>query len=176
MSNDKEWDGIRQNDNKLPSWYVWSFIGTIIFAAVYLIIYHVTDNWTQDRAFREEVAAHEQMFGTTSVSSEQFSTDANPFRGDAAAVTEGEKTYKSLCAACHGQNAEGIVGPNLSDAAWLYGSKESIVFNVVMEGRMANLKQNPPKGPMPSHKQSLGAKKVWQVIAYMSSKYNNIQP
>ena len=175
MSDDKEWDGIRQDDNKLPTWYVWSFIGTVIFAVIYLVMYHVADNWSQERAFNEEVATHKEKYGSVAASSEQLSVTKNPFRGDASAISEGDKTYKAICAACHGQNAEGIVGPKLSDSLWLYGSKESIIFDVVMEGRLTDLKQNPPKGPMPSHKQSLGATKVWQVIAYLTSKYNNIQ-
>ena len=175
MSDDKEWDGIRQDDNKLPAWYVWTFIGTIIFAVVYLTIYHVTDNWTQDRAYQEEVAAHAETYGSSTRSSEQLSADVNPFHGDAAAISEGEQTFKAICAACHGQNAEGIIGPSLSDAEWLYGSSEKIVFDVIMEGRSENLKQNPPKGPMPAHKQSLGAKKTWQVISYLNSKYKNIK-
>jgi cytochrome c oxidase cbb3-type subunit 3 len=175
MSDNKEWDGIRQDDNKLPGWYIWSFIGTIIFGVVYMIMYHVTDNWTQIRAFQEEVADHAKTYGNAVASIEQLSDKKNPFRGDLNSIKEGEKSYKAICAACHGQNAEGIVGPKLSDATWLYGSTEKTIFNVIMEGRIENLKQNPPKGPMPGHKQSLGAKKVWQIVAYLTSKYKNIQ-
>ena len=175
MSNDKDWDGIVQADNKLPAWYVWTFVGTVIFAVIYMIMYHVTDDWTQERAFQEEVAAHSEKFGSMEESSQNLSTAKNPFSGDADAIAAGEQTYKAICAACHGQNAEGVVGPSLSDAEWLYGSTEEVVFDVIMEGRMENLKQNPPKGPMPAHKQSLGAKKVWQVISYLNSKYNNIK-
>ncbi|MDH5655849.1 MAG: c-type cytochrome [Spirochaetia bacterium] len=176
MSNDKDWDGIVQADNKLPAWYVWTFIGTIIFAVVYMFMYHVTDDWTQARAFKEDVAAHVEKFGSSSDSSgENLSADKNPFSGDADSIAAGEETFKAICAACHGQNAEGLVGPSLADSETLYGSSEKVVFNVIMDGRMENLKQNPPKGPMPAHKQSLGAKKVWQVISYLDAKYNNIQ-
>ena len=38
---DHEADGIRELDNKLPRWWVWLFYFTIIFAAVYLVYYHV---------------------------------------------------------------------------------------------------------------------------------------
>ena len=38
---DHEADGIRELDNKLPRWWVWLFYFTILFAAVYLVYYHV---------------------------------------------------------------------------------------------------------------------------------------
>ena len=38
---DHEVDGIRELDNKLPRWWVWLFYLTIIFAAVYMVYYHV---------------------------------------------------------------------------------------------------------------------------------------
>ena len=38
---DHEADGIRELDNKLPRWWVWLFYLTIIFAAVYMVYYHV---------------------------------------------------------------------------------------------------------------------------------------
>src|ERR1043166_3699181 len=38
---DHDADGIRELDNKLPRWWVWLFYGTIAFAAVYLVYYHV---------------------------------------------------------------------------------------------------------------------------------------
>src|SRR6185369_15874253 len=38
---DHEYDGIRELDNQLPRWWVWLFYITIIFAAIYLVYYHV---------------------------------------------------------------------------------------------------------------------------------------
>jgi hypothetical protein len=39
---DHNYDGIQELDNNLPRWWVWLFYITIIFAAVYLVYYHVT--------------------------------------------------------------------------------------------------------------------------------------
>ena len=39
---DHDYDGIQEFDNQLPRWWVWLFYITIIFAAVYLVYYHVT--------------------------------------------------------------------------------------------------------------------------------------
>src|SRR5918992_6398333 len=51
-----------------------------------------------------------------------------------AAIAKGDTIFHKtgLCYACHGSNAEGSVGPNLTDAEWLHGdgSYEYIVATV----------------------------------------------
>ena len=45
------------------------------------------------------------------------------------------------------------------------------MFTTIMEGiPMEKLKQNPPKGPMLPHKDSLGPKKILEVMAWLASK------
>jgi mono/diheme cytochrome c family protein len=71
---------------------------------------------------------------------------ANPAKPDAAAPAGGAATYSpelvakgdalfhgsGNCYACHGQNAEGLVGPNLTDAEWIHskGSYDEIVAQI----------------------------------------------
>jgi cbb3-type cytochrome c oxidase subunit III len=40
-----------------------------------------------------------------------------------AAIAQGDSIFHKdgLCYACHGTNAEGVVGPNLTDSEWLHG-------------------------------------------------------
>ncbi|HEX3233600.1 MAG TPA: c-type cytochrome [Gemmatimonadales bacterium] len=51
-----------------------------------------------------------------------------------AMITQGDSIFhgKGNCYACHGANAEGTVGPNLTDAEWLHsdGSYDAIVKQV----------------------------------------------
>src|SRR5690606_7151733 len=44
---DHDYDGIRELDNDLPPWWLYGFYISIIFAAVYLIKYHVFDGDNQ---------------------------------------------------------------------------------------------------------------------------------
>jgi cbb3-type cytochrome c oxidase subunit III len=52
-----------------------------------------------------------------------------------AAIAQGDSIFhsKGNCYACHGSNAEGTVGPNLTDAQWLHsdGSYDAIVKQVM---------------------------------------------
>lgn len=177
MSADKEWDGVKCADNKMPGWYIISFLGTIVFAIVYLLFYHVMTPWSKAGEYANEVEAYKQKYGVKEVS-----MDKNPYRGDAAAIAAGQKTFSGICAACHGPEGKGLIGPNLMDDQWLHPGAdgkmtEKDVFNVVMNGvDMEHVKQNPPKGPMPAHKGSLGAEGVWQVISFLETKNTSIQP
>ena len=52
----------------------------------------------------------------------------------AAAIAQGDSIFhsKGNCYACHGANAQGAVGPNLTDAEWIHsdGSYDAIVKQV----------------------------------------------
>ena len=70
-----------------------------------------------------------------------------------AAIAQGDSIFrtKGLCYACHGTNAEGTVGPNLTDAEWLHGdgSYDFIVATVTSGIPAEKAKKGvpmPPKG------------------------------
>ena len=47
---------------------------------------------------------------------------ANPLADDPTAVAEGHKLFMSMnCAGCHGYDAKGGMGPDLTDTYWRYG-------------------------------------------------------
>jgi mono/diheme cytochrome c family protein len=70
-----------------------------------------------------------------------------------AAIAQGDSIYHKdgLCYACHGTNAEGAVGPSLTDAEWLHGdgSFDMIVATVTSGVPAEKAKKGipmPPKG------------------------------
>lgn len=68
----------------------------------------------------------------------------------AAAIAKGDSIFhsKGNCYACHGANAQGAVGPNLTDAEWIHsdGSYDAIVKQI-NEG--VTVEQSKSKIPMP---------------------------
>ena len=58
---DHEYDGIREYDNKLPNWWLYTLYGSIIFAVGYWIVFHTlkTVPLPQQRYELEMVAAAE---------------------------------------------------------------------------------------------------------------------
>ncbi len=76
-----------------------------------------------------------------------------PAAATPAAIAQGDSIYhgKGNCYACHGANAEGAVGPNLTDAEWIHsdGSYDAIVKQIVTGVTAAESKSKipmPPKG------------------------------
>ena len=85
--------------------------------------------------------------------------------GDSApTIKAGKATFKSLCTGCHGQNGEGLTGPNLTDAYWLHGSELKDNYLVLWKGVAA--KGMPPWGP------TLRAAGVKNLVAYLLSIRN----
>lgn len=88
-----------------------------------------------------------------------------------AAIAKGDTIYHKtgLCYACHGSNAEGAVGPSLTDAEWLHGdgSYDMIVATVTSGVPADKAKKGipmPPKGGS-----SITEEEVKAVAAYVYS-------
>ena len=62
-------ENIRELNNPLPMWWLWLFILTIIYAAIYLAVYPGLGNfaglteWSQESQYEQEVAAAEERYG-----------------------------------------------------------------------------------------------------------------
>lgn len=86
---------------------------------------------------------------------------ANPESSDPNAVAEGHKLFISMnCAGCHGYDAKGGMGPDLTDTYWRYGGTPVQIYQSIASGR--------PKG-MPSWGKKLPARSIWQLTAYLQS-------
>jgi len=86
---------------------------------------------------------------------------ANPATSDPNAVGEGHKLFISMnCAGCHGYDAKGGMGPNLTDTYWRYGGTPAQIYQSISAGR--------PQG-MPSWGKKLPAQSIWQLTAYIQS-------
>lgn len=88
-----------------------------------------------------------------------------------AAIAKGDTIFHKtgLCYACHGSNAEGAVGPNLTDGEWLHGdgSYDMIVATVTAGVPADKAKKGipmPPKGGS-----SITDEEVKAVAAYVYS-------
>lgn len=86
---------------------------------------------------------------------------ANPLDGDANAIAEGHKLFLSMnCAGCHGYDAKGGMGPNLTDNYWRYGGTPHRIYQSILDGR--------PNG-MPAWGVALPPKSVWELVSYLQS-------
>lgn len=84
---------------------------------------------------------------------------AKPAQFTAADIAAGAKTFRSHCSPCHGLNAEGGRGPDLSQGIFYRGSTDEALLKNISDGiegtEMPGLFYSPDR--------------VWQVVAYLRS-------
>lgn len=158
---DHNYDGIRELDNVLPPWWVYLFYGTIIFAVVYLVRFHIIGDYDQKLEYEQEVAAAQQAIEEYKKTAKDL-VDVNTveFLSDESDLSAGEKIFQSNCVACHMADGGGGIGPNLTDEYWILGGGIKNVFHTISEGGRDG------KG-MIAWKQSLKPAEIAQVASYV---------
>lgn len=151
------YDDIEEEDNQMPNWWLFILFGTMVFMFGYWIVYHTTHQLQDPRTeYNAEVAEIKKArLAQTPLSDEAILA----VMADPAQVAEGKAVYASTCAACHLQEGQGLVGPNLTDKFWIHGNKPSDIARSVTEGYA-------DKG-MPPWGQILGQDKVRKVSAFV---------
>ncbi|HFC01242.1 MAG TPA: c-type cytochrome [Phaeodactylibacter sp.] len=172
MMLDHDYDGIHELDNKLPPWWLGMFYASLIFAPIYLFIYHGSDiGMSSAQQYEQEVKDANiaiAAFNMKEAEVEKAEGDAGGITKqtvtaltDEASLAEGKEIFTTNCVACHGKNAEGILGPNLTDEYWLHGGGVKNIFNTVTTGV--------PKTTMISWKGSLKPEQIQKVVSYILS-------
>ena len=162
---DHNYDGIKELDNHLPPWWKWLFYGTIGWAAVYLIVFHVAGSLpSQSQEYQNELSFAEEQAIKYKASQPQEVIDETTlvFSSDEAILFNGKKVYVTNCVACHKSDGGGnAIGPNLTDEYWLHGGDIKNIFTTVKAGVVE-------KG-MPAWGKSMSPKDVRDVAFYVMS-------
>ncbi|MBN4047058.1 c-type cytochrome [bacterium AH-315-P13] len=158
---DHNYDGIKELDNNLPPWWVYSFYATIIFAVVYMFKYEVFDGDNQIDELETEYAEAKiaiEEYKKTAKDLVDFNTVV--LLTEASDLSAGKTIFELNCVACHMADGGGGIGPNLTDKNWILGGGIKNVFKVISEGGRDG------KG-MIAWKQSLKASEIAQVSSYL---------
>ena len=129
-----EWDGIKELDNPLPRWWLWSFWACVAAAAVYWVLmpaWPMIGGYTKgvlDQSDRRDVARQiEGLQAQRSAGRAVLKTasldqiERNP-QLQAYALAVGQSVFGDNCATCHGSGGTGAKGyANLRDDVWLWG-------------------------------------------------------
>ena len=161
-------DGIEEYDNPLPKWWFMLFIGTIIFAAGYLVLYPglgnfkgvlpgYADGWTQVAQWEREEQKADELYGP--IFAKYAAMPVEEVAKDEQALKMGGRLFATYCSICHGSDAKGAVGfPNLTDQHWRWGGEPATIKTTILHGRA---------GMMPAWGQILGDEGVKQVAAHV---------
>src|SRR5258707_8471821 len=79
--------------------------------------------------------------------------ERNPFAGQPDAIQAGRKLFLASCSGCHGANAEGGRGPNLTEGRQIRRLRDGALF--------ASIKSGVPGTDMPPS--NLGDDQIWRL-------------
>lgn len=158
------YDGIDEHDNPMPTWWVWCFIFTVIFAFLYYIHFELTK---QAPTLTQELEVSMQKLKELQTAAANkfpaFTEDELELKlKDPTLVKMGAGVFQAKCAMCHGDNLEGKIGPNLTDNIWIHGGKSSEIVMTVRQGVSA-------KG-MPPWEGLLNADEIFGLVALIKAK------
>ncbi len=132
------YDEIEELDHAPPRWFNILFLGTVIFGLGYHFYYTIGGGDSIDREYAadvkaEEIANYERLAkegGAKNLTEDQFAVLAK----DGSAVKVGAASFQTKCVSCHGAQGQGGIGPNLTDAYWIHGSKMTDIHQVISKG------------------------------------------
>lgn len=132
---DHEYDGILEYDNPVPAWWHWLFFGSFVFSIFYLMYYM---SGVPGRTLAENHAT------AVAQAQETLLADLGMLQPDQKTILEymdskewmayAGSVFAGNCAQCHGANAEGQVGPNLTDDAYINVKQITDIATVISNG------------------------------------------
>ena len=131
-----DFDGISELDNPPPPWFMYLFYTTILFGVVYMVRYQWTGQGLrqeQEYAVEMKAAAAKEQAMLANAAEKVDETNVTLI-SDKSKLDAMAAVYGKNCAVCHGKNAEGLVGPNLTDEYWIYGGDIKNLFKTIRHG------------------------------------------
>jgi len=133
---DHNYDGIQELDNKLPPWWLGMFYASLIFAPIYMYIYHGSDlGLSSAEEYELEMeTAKEDIATFLSTQADQIDENTVVLLTDESDISAGEAIYSLQCVVCHLALGEGGVGPNFTDEYWIHGGDIKDLFRTIKYG------------------------------------------
>ncbi len=163
---DHNYDGIRELDNHLPPWWKGLFYGSIVFAIVYLALFHLSNSLPlSEQEYQNELSLAVEQARILKASQPAEVIDENKllFTHDAAMIAKGKSIFMSNnCASCHRNDGGGnTIGPNLTDSYWVHGGEMKNIFHTINVGAVEKA--------MPAWGKVMSQKDVRDVAFYVMS-------
>jgi cytochrome c oxidase cbb3-type subunit 3 len=145
-----DYDGIQELNNPLPGWWLMTFYITIVFAVVYYSYYTFFGGPTLDEELAQKmnVIQSEQQMAEESAPEKSadyyMSLVSNP-----EVLEKGKAEFMLKCMPCHGNNGQGLIGPNFTDDYWIHGDGSIPAILEVANNGVADKGMPPWKGVIP---------------------------
>lgn len=129
---DSNYDGIQEYDNDLPKWWRNLFVITIVFSIIYVPYYTLGIGPDSQQELRQELAGIKSMAPEKAVAAAEV--DLIAMSHDSARILKGKEVFAGKCSPCHAADGGGLVGPNLTDDAWIHGGSLNEIRHTIEVG------------------------------------------
>jgi len=138
------WDEtLREGDKPAPIWWFWFILALMTISVVYVMLYPGLGSWrgalgwSMGGRIEERFVDYEGQFGTQ----RKLILDLpiTQLAHSDSAMRSASRVFNNNCSSCHGRDAAGQANafPDLTDAAWQWGSDESEIITTIHAGRQA---------------------------------------
>ncbi|SDW71174.1 cytochrome c oxidase cbb3-type subunit 3 [Albimonas donghaensis] len=142
-----EWDEIKELDNPMPRWWLYTFYATVIWGVAYTVAMPswplISEAFGGVMGYSSRTEVTEAIAGHKAAQSVYTDRIAEMGVDDIAADDElmqfaqagGAAIFRTWCAQCHGAGAAGGIGyPNLNDDDWLWGGTRQAIYDTIAHG------------------------------------------
>lgn len=142
-------DGIQDGHNKAPGYFYVLFFGLIIWGVIFMA-YFLLSGWSSAGEFKEKMEAHtgQPVQDVLAVSPEASETQP----------MDAKSLYSANCAGCHGDDATGGFGTDLTAATYQFGKAPADIKESISAGR---------GGSMPGFSGPLSETEIDSLVEYL---------
>lgn len=160
MSEQHDYDGIKYREEKSsPGMFRLLFAGLVIWGVLFMGYYLLSGWSSQSEAdAARKILAEKQQAAHKAV--EATAVHQGSGHKVEAYIAAGRQLYASHCAACHGENGKGVVGPDLTASTYRYGKTRLDITKSISEGR--------PNG-MPTFSGQINPEQIESLVEYLLS-------
>ncbi len=131
-------DGIVENRVTAPPVYFSVLYYGLILWGVIFGAFYLLSGWSSEAEFHQQLAAHQQLVkgqGGSQPSGGATATATQSIPDEATRIATGQKLFSENCAACHGAEAKGGIGPDLTRSQFNFGRTREAITTSISGGR-----------------------------------------
>lgn len=159
MSEQHEYDGIRYREEKSSPGVFRILFAVLTVWGVIFMGYYLFSGWSsQGEADAAKMARDSRKQAAHKAVEATAAGTAGGGDKIEAYVAAGKQLYGTLCVSCHGENAKGGVGPDLTLSKYKYGKSRLDITKSISDGRPAG---------MPSFSSQIDHEQVESLVEYL---------
>ena len=150
MADDHSYDGIKYREEKKSPLVFRVLTGGLALWGLLFMGYFLLSGWSSQAEFEQKKTAKAPS-AVTGAHKEGKKEDY---------LAVGKSEYAAKCASCHGADAKGTIGPDLTRKEYKYGKSQAAITESISSGR---------PGGMPAFGKELSHEKIEGLVQYLMS-------